>query len=320
MALRSTIKERSAEARIIIDDIRNELSERLLHDIQSRIDAVLADAGILTKLSKFVDEQERAKVLSWVSAIEMDTVHVHHRDKAESDARQSPGAWILSNDEYLQWARADKTNSIWISSGVGTGKTVLTSTVIEARMKDRSEPVAFFYCSGTPGNDATATTAENILKCLLRQFATRSEVAFSSVATKWEESNKRGVKPLTRLEVLSLLNEIIGDELILEATILIDGFDELNTDTLRVLLDSLATLLEFKTGILKVFASSRWVQRIEDIFSKGFLIEDLASQTYGDMMIYIETAVNAQMKGRHSVEAGLVDEIKETLRERASGM
>ena len=317
---KAIIEKRSAAALTIIDDIRNELSESRLNEIQSGIDAILAKANDFSKIVDFVDKQEKENVLSWVSVMDMDTVHITHRDKAEAPDRHNPGGWILGHTEYLKWECADESASLWLSSGVGTGKTILTSTVIDAHRKDSSGPVAYFYCSGAPGSDASAMTAENILKCLLRQFATCSERAFSLVAKKWEESESCGLRALTRLEVLKLLDDIIEDEQILQATLIIDGLDELSPDTLRILLDSLATLLGQGCGILKVFASSRWKQRIEERFGYGSRINDIASETQSDMRLYIESAVNAEARGRHLLENSLVDDIKRALVEKANGM
>ncbi|KAI1624385.1 hypothetical protein EDD37DRAFT_694576 [Exophiala viscosa] len=316
---KAVIEKRTAAALTIIDDIRNELSESRLKEIQSGIDAILAKANDFSKIVDFVGKQERENMLSWISVLDMDTVHVTQRDKAEAPDRHNPGGWILSHNEYLKWDCADETASLWLTSGVGTGKTISTSTVIEEHRKDSSGHLAYFYCSGAPGNDASAMTAENILKCLLRQFATCSERFFSLVAKKWKESESRGLKALTRLEVLKLLGGIIEDEQTLQATLIVDGLDELDADTLRTLLNSLATLLEAKCGILKVFASSRWVQRIEDIFSAGFCINDIAAKTRGDLTLYVESAVNAETREKN-LGNGFIDDIKRTLLERANGM
>ena len=320
LEIRALLDKRTTEAQTFIAEIRNELSESHLNSIQRGIADILSKADDISRIAIFVDEQEREGVLTWISATQMDTVHVTQRDKAEADDRQNPGSWILGNTKYLQWENAEETSSLWLCSGVGTGKTVLTSTVVEDRRRNNSGPMAYFYCSGAPGIEAGGMTAENILKCILRQFAEGSEVAFSLVASKWKELKSHGLRALTRMEVLNLISTIIKDEQTLVATIIVDGLDELTTDALRILLDAIATLKGLNYGILKIFASSRWNQRIEDYFVDAFLISNIASETSDDMEIYIDSAVQAQARGRQNIDFGLVDDIRRTLLKRAEGM
>lgn len=316
VGLKSIIEERRAAARSIVADIRSELSESDLKTIQMRIDEVLAKD--LSKIVKFVDKQEREKVLDWVSGLKIDLVHVTQRNIAEADDRPNAGKWILSHKEYVNWERANMSSSLWLTSGVGTGKTILTSSVVEARAKESSGPMAYFYCSGTPGNNATEITAEEILKSLLRQFATSSKRGLALIRTQWEELRER--RPLTRLEVLDLFAAILEDEQTVEATIIVDGLDELRTENLKKLLDALYNLLKAKNGILKVFASSRWMQRIEDFFRDGCRIHNIVDQTQDDMEVYIDSVLKAETQARREIEKDLIANIRNTLRMRANGM
>ena len=252
------------------------------------------------------------------------STHTTQRDKAQSaldaldEQRRDPGVWIFEHSEYVSWKSATKTSSLWLASGVGTGKTILTSTVIENHLKDFSRPLAYFYCTGASGSAGTEATAEEILKSLLRQFATCSEIGLVLVRSHWEKLHQQ--RTLTRVEVLQLLRDIIESEETLEATIIVDGLDEMSFESLKSLLGSFASLLAAKRGILKVFASSRWVQRIEDVFFKGYRIENIAGHTSSDMTSYIDSTLRVEIMNRRDIGVDLVDEIKHMLLARANGM
>lgn len=321
VTFKATIEEKRAAARNIIYDIRSEFSESELAAIESKIESALILARQISRVTKYVSRKEDEDVLRWVSDVKMGVAHQTQRNYAVAKGREKPGIWILNETAYLNWDAAERSSTLWLSGGVGTGKTILTSTVIEDRNgiygKDALGPIAFFYCSGIPGNGQRSVTAETILGSILRQIAESSDHGLSFVRTKWEAEHK--LRSLTQVEVMSLIRQIIEHEDTLEVTIIVDGLDELDAESLNGLLGSLAEL-QSAAGILKIFAASRWVQRVEDFLGEGFRIRNSPESTRSDLDLYIDTTVDAQLKGRRGLEECLGTDIKTTLKERAKGM
>jgi hypothetical protein len=268
----------------------------------------------------FLDDQERATVLSWLPNGNMHRIHAQIRSRAEVDFSQKyqPGAWLLNHIDFQLWADAQCSCALWLYGDMGTGKTVLTSTVIE-QLEQRYNgssggALAYFYCSAA---ESTRTDPLDILLEILRQLtSTKSGL---NIFRKWQQ-NKRP-SALTRDAVLRLILQMINLNAHRQTTIVIDALDEIDRDGtgLSSITDALHYLLEEAGGLVKVFVSSRPESRIRDLLRSWTKIPVELGSTRSDIETYIELEVNRLLRHKPRVK-DLKPKIEETLKRRAGGM
>lgn len=250
----------------------------------------------------------------------MDRTHAQIRSRAEVDFTQKyqPGTWLLKHINFQLWVDAQCSCGFWLSGDMGTGKTVLTSTVIEhfEQLYSGSSrgALAYFYCSAS---ESTRTDPLNILQEILRQLASTKHGL--DIFRKWQKDKKPS--SLTRDAVLRLILQMININAHRQTTIVIDALDEIDRDGtgLTSITDALQYLLEAADGLVKVFVSSRPESRIRDQlrFWTGIPV-DLRS-TRSDIETYIELEVDRLLRHKTRV-ANLKPKVKQTLKERAGGM
>ncbi|RDA94396.1 hypothetical protein CP533_2262 [Ophiocordyceps camponoti-saundersi (nom. inval.)] len=114
------------------------------------------------------DAARKAEVLDWISTARHDG---KHRQVAACRVPNT-GCWLLERPEFIRW-RDDMSSPtvLWCHGIPGSGKTVLTSVVVDALMASSVQRpgtmVSFFYLDYR--NQTTQTPAA-VLSCLLRQI------------------------------------------------------------------------------------------------------------------------------------------------------
>ena len=176
------------------EDVKKQLLDMMkkIGDVATftaQLDAVQAD---LHNLWKHLDSEKRGKVLNWISDKDSESLQRQIIKKRVTDTctwlLDDPGfqAWSLGVGQRLFWLNGHGTAILWTFYRlrltfqlVGTGKTFLTSTVIE-RITFLSQPEyktdtfvagdeALAYCFCEKG-DQTLNN-ESILRCLVKQLA-----------------------------------------------------------------------------------------------------------------------------------------------------
>ncbi|KAL4745309.1 hypothetical protein BDW72DRAFT_198768 [Aspergillus terricola var. indicus] len=191
----------------------------------------------------------------------MHRIHAQTRSKAEIDFDQKyqPGSWLLKHLDLQLWADAQFSCGLWLHGKMGTGKTILTSTVIEHQAEryagSSNGALTYVYCTGA---DSRCSNPLDILMEILRQLAsTEAELA---VFQEWKEGKQ--LSELTQLAVLQLILKMINLNIGRQTTIVIDTLDEIDRDGLISVTGAQHLLLEKSEGLLKVFVSSRPESRI----------------------------------------------------------
>jgi hypothetical protein len=253
-------------------------------------------------MQEYITLQEDTLVLNWISTVTMDEQQKTQRNAAERDGRdsQKPGDWMLREPKYVTWndSASEESRTLWLSGDVGTGKSTVTSTVIKDCQRDYGKevygPTAYFYCSGIPGNSQKEVTTEEILRCILRQLAQWSEVTIDVARAQWVLLRRRRQ---TQLEIEDLIKQIVGHDETLEATVIIDGLDELTTSCLDDLLTSLEVLMDANCTV-KMFLASRPLREVARDLSKiqGTEVVITPEHTWEDIAIYIHTTITAKRR------------------------
>ncbi|XP_014560345.1 hypothetical protein COCVIDRAFT_34576 [Bipolaris victoriae FI3] len=161
--------------------------------------------------------------------------------------------WIRNDVNYRVWLNGggpggcDSTSErrlLWISGGPGKGKTMLSIFLTEELKKHAAQQentdLIFFFCSAQNEKHSTALA---VLRGLLHQILTKRP-QLSKHALRHFEPPERKQQTLASLEALWIIFvEVITDVEFGTMFCVLDGFDECEESTRKVLLSRLVTLL-----------------------------------------------------------------------------
>lgn len=323
---KSDIEDKIAATRTIIAEIRANLSESTLKMNGDKIQEILSSVSALFSINKYTERKEREDILKWISNLDVEEFHQTQLTRAGKIGPGKAGKWIFLEDAYQKWTDSEISSTLWLQGGPGTGKTILTSTVIEACKgkfgKDVIGPVAYFYCSGDPGTAQKSASAEAVLKNILRQLAESFNEGFKLMSAQWDK--QQGSRfPKGRLqedEVMGRINEIMELAQALETIIIIDGLDELVSRDLDYLLGYLHKLSENTKVCLKVFLASRPLEPVQAYAKDGFTITLDKKKTKRDLDLFIEATVEVRLNWREKEDPDLRKDVLETMKIKAQGV
>ncbi|KAJ7440238.1 ectomycorrhiza-induced ankyrin-domain/NACHT-domain-containing protein [Mycena latifolia] len=215
-----------------------------------------------------IDEDMRTKVEKWlhpanVAASGQDAANQRHGET---------GKWLLERAEFKEWIYAPHS-LLWLHGISGSGKTVLSSTIIEA-LRARKEPVVFFYFDT---NNSGQRTVAQLLCTLVAHLSGQADSPSKILSDLWRSHANGQHLPSNSALISEALIPILM-EFTRPVYIILDALDECSE--CEKLLDSLSRVLD------AVLHGTNLVQRgvslslegcvDEDI--KSYIIEKLASQ------------------------------------------
>ena len=230
------------------------------------------------------------------------------------------GLWLSECREYQDWLQDDKFGVFWLSGILGSGKTVLTTAVIDDLLNQSSQKhvrVAFFLCQH---DNVASLEARTILGCLLRQFLTvesMSEAVENQLLqlSKGDSSDPEALDPLFS-ELLDARKD--------NPVIVIDALDEVPRSERDVLLSILGDTRSFTRSCIKILISSRQDIRreLETTFPNQYRRTMSCPEVVTDITTYIDLSIeDKRLKGDLVVrDPDLVRVIKDALVEGSNGM
>ncbi len=230
------------------------------------------------------------------------------------------GLWLSECREYQDWLHDNKFGFFWLSGILGSGKTVLTTAVIDNLLNQPSQKhicVAFFLCQH---DTAASLEARTVLGCLLRQFLTvesMSEAVENQLLqlSRGSSSNPEALDPLFS-EILDARKDI--------PVIVIDAFDEIPRSERDVLLSALGQTRSFTRSCIKILISSRQDihRELETTFPDQYRRTMSCSEVDTDITTYIDLSIEDKLfKGDLVVgDPDLVHVIKDALINGSNGM
>src|ERR1700759_1246359 len=87
------------------------------------------DRGRL-KLADFLVEDERRRIMNWLSEIDMETVH----DKIFAGKHDGTAEWLLQEQLFGEWVNARQSTLLWCFGGRGLSLTLLSGFESFARL------------------------------------------------------------------------------------------------------------------------------------------------------------------------------------------
>ena len=282
-------------------------------------------AASLDKQSQFIKdsldklrrtEAENTKITRWVSNISVFDDHDYVRTTKLGSDHWDTGMWLLQKQEFKEWKQSHE-GKIWLRGTVGTGKSCLTSIVINDLIETyTNERLAFFYCS----RDKEYTPID-VLRNLVAQLSccTNGESISADIKACYES----GVRQHPSGSVLSLeqcenyLVDLV--DLYGSTTIVIDALDECSPSATKLLLH-LKNVSE-RSRKLKIFLSSRDDVSVSEYVSESVQIRVHSIENSQDIKSFIEGELSKpERRNPQVIEEELADRLQKVLIDRAEGM
>jgi hypothetical protein len=229
--------------------------------------------------------------LDWISEVKYTTDH----ETVQSLRAENTCTRLIGSKQFDEWQAATESSILWLRGDVGTGKSVLSSNVVDYLQKVYATSIedgglAFFYCNRQIEDRKTSTL---ILRTLVRQLCTtyRSEddIRPELRAACIERKKKAG-----HLDAKACEAQILASiDLYPRTVIVLDGLDECSENDRKVLLATISNLVSNSNKAFKIYIASRPTVDIEKAIHKLPHIE-ISSEwnTQRDIKTYVEQAID----------------------------
>jgi hypothetical protein len=250
-------------------------------------------------------------VLDWLSPLNMS----QRQQDALSRRHGTTGSWLLSTTAFQLWVKSEGSHrTLWCPGDPGTGKTVMTSIVVDHLTKTYSSDnvrIAYVYCDY---KDQAMQTASNLIACLARQLIGRPQVVPHRLDRLYKELEPQRRRPNLE-ESIGLLVALCNER---ERTfVLVDALDECEAIHERRLF--LPLLQSLPHGSTRLFVTSRPNNEdIYSIFSAAPRIVIAAPES--DIRRFVTERMEERREFMERLTPRLKDQIITTISARASGM
>ncbi|KAF3798801.1 hypothetical protein GCG54_00008259 [Colletotrichum gloeosporioides] len=195
------------------------------------------------------------EILTWISK----EPYKQHHTLNKSEVLEGTGRWLLEDDVFQSWKSSEASSILWLHGIPGSGKSKLTSIVVEDALQSSSTATVYFYCSRNPAEPGRSSPT-SIVASIARQLAMPqpgADLLDAAVeAYRRFEESAFASQSLTLDQSKELIHKLLDSYRGQTITLIIDALDECHRETRHNLLDLLVSLLETPT-IIKVFVSSR---------------------------------------------------------------
>ncbi|SCV34431.1 uncharacterized protein FFB14_04898 [Fusarium fujikuroi] len=199
---------------------------------EKRIETLLGQLNDKVEDIRQIATDNNRNIISLSSSIRDDAISrwlnpsdpsVDH-NKARQTCHSGTGEWLLKSPQYLTWKSRDNS-FLWLSGNSGTGKTVLSSTVIED-IRNSSLPqlrnctVLYFYITFT---DTQKQSIEAILRSLIHQLYCSRPESRHPITTIYSECGRGSTQPSIE-QLKSTFRDMLSTTA--EVFVSIDALDE----------------------------------------------------------------------------------------------
>ncbi|KFY45951.1 hypothetical protein V495_02719 [Pseudogymnoascus sp. VKM F-4514 (FW-929)] len=255
--------------------------------------------------------KKRDDILNWISKSEHDQKH----QAVRLPRVKGTGGWLLERKEYVRWRdEAASPSILWCHGIQGSGKTVLTSIVIDDLKNSFSSygfPVSFLYFDYRYQDQQTPYS---MLLSMLRQIVAAMPEIPKSVAEAYEKSQISGSHLLIH-ELENMVLETV--EMIPRAYIVIDALDESDESTCRrSFLQFISRLSQIQA--VRLFVTSRECYYDINKFFSTYPQIEIQAHDY-DLRRYMYQEIDRAARD-DEVDKDFASKIVETVLTRAQGM
>ncbi|KAJ4858728.1 ankyrin repeats (many copies) domain-containing protein [Trichoderma breve] len=253
----------SSKFRIGLDAVKWNDWEQLIGDVREKEQSFSAIEQIWRDIrhveeqlanESAVAQQEHREFLSWLSDVDPSSTYNDARVRYENGTNE----WLLKGSEVFKAWETNAKSLIWLHGKAGSGKSVLTSSVINY-LEDQhalkpSTALAYFYFSFS---DIKKQQVNGMLASLIKQICSdRPGVSQLNDIKRLNDYKTKGQRPDTQTLETALLSSTSGCSAVY---IIIDGLDEcpLLGGQREQLLKSLRRILTTASDNFHTFLTSR---------------------------------------------------------------
>ncbi|KAL1957574.1 hypothetical protein VTO42DRAFT_5685 [Malbranchea cinnamomea] len=266
-------------------------------------------------LWKKASEDERDKILSWVSNVPFRD----HHEAAFTGLTPGTGEWLFEKECFKQWQSSDKSMILWLHAIGGAGKTKLVSNFINKALNQPSDcRLVYFYCNR---NENGRRDALSVLHSFVKQLSISADgSAIQEPLVQIYEAKRKSGFSSSRLnfdECQNLLMKLIPTYS--RTTLVLDALDEV-VDDRQWLMDLFDYLVGELKGV-KILISSRRDDDIKWRLEQGQNLGIDAKDNQDDIAKFVkEKLEKGQSRRRRPISPKLQEEIVRTLLEESRGM
>ncbi|GKU08491.1 hypothetical protein FLAG1_11389 [Fusarium langsethiae] len=277
--------------------------------------------GQMEQLWKYLNEDERCKILQWVSDIPYESDHYI----ARKGRVEGTGDWLISHEVYATWHNSDRSTLLWLNGIPGAGKTKLSSRVVDDLLRRLPSAAkdnfgfAYFYCDrNRPDHNEPVA----IMRSIIRQLCTpRDDHSIeSSVERQYLRRKVKGFSSdrLVAEECKQLLIQLVAGYR--GVYIVVDGLDECDRGTRHILMDLLDEVIVKFQNSIKVYIASRTDQDLRKRYNGGAHLEVTANDNQADIEKFVLSKMDQSEFCRNRLSRKLRDKILSTFQEKSQGM
>lgn len=267
-----------------------------------------------------VEEEEYAGMLRWVSTVP----YSRHHERISENRVYGTGEWLTAHPSYLQWKSSSSSGVLLLQGIIGSGKTSLTSKVIDSFLLEKQAKSAlfgYFYC-GNNVSEPERADLSHVLRSLLQQMTFVGDSARSVRETLMIEYQKRkaGVKvdgfempQLSIDDCIKMLLDIMWSN---PAVIVIDAIDEVEEARRHELVYSLNRIAAQASNIVKILLTSRLPNDLTLQIKDPTLITVNRSNSRSDMELFVRHRVDSAVENKRLLGGQVSDSLQVYLRDR----
>ncbi|WKT47235.1 hypothetical protein QSH57_012140 [Fusarium oxysporum f. sp. vasinfectum] len=349
--LKAITQSFQSELRSYVEDIRAKAEE-----VQGDIHLVKAQCDREEQQHQNTERQEatnhRKRMLAWTSksTIEMEALHVQRRRNASEQKRRrlleelssfnfasafnstrnkrhiGTAKWVFDTPEFQKWVGSDGPHVLHVTGKIGSGKTVLSSLVVEklSQIRPPQQFVSFFFIRF---DDPLSLDADTIIRSCVQQLlsAIVTDDLDQRLASELDKHLSEAKLALFSLDQLSRLYSYAA-KAIKSWFIVLDGLDECNTGQQSRLLKFFQAVVS-RAGAsshISILLSSRetCTNAIKRSFPGSQRLVTGLQNTSADIGAYVDDIIIEKLSTGELVvsDPSLIDEILKTIASKEQGM
>ncbi|KAL6822770.1 hypothetical protein J3E69DRAFT_367448 [Trichoderma sp. SZMC 28015] len=314
----------SLQAQVCEDSRSEKADEKMDERMEGLLTTLNALSSPLTRIDKGVNsllvevEKNRLETLmDFISSEKFGTGH----SNIQNLRIEGTGDWLINHEGFHDWqVIASSSTLLCLKGTIGTGKTYLTSRVIDhvkqtLETSSHDEGFAFFYCKRSV---TLLLDPLIVLRSFVRQLSYKAyhyDRIQTSVIRKCELAKQEG-RELSYKDCKELI--LISLNLYPKTTLILDALDESDTSTYN-LAEIFIELMKKATKPVKVFISSRPDREYFKVFEDKHMITVNSDNQQGDIERFLHKTLYSKtfFTGRN---AEIQEMIKDKFRSRNGGM
>jgi Cdc6-like AAA superfamily ATPase len=255
--------------------------------------------------------QECQAIIDWLTPVN----YALQQSNLIARRQEGTGEWVLKSDEFQQWlARRNKT--LFCPGIPGAGKTIISSIVVDHLHKafgnDPAIGIAYVYCNFQQQHEQKSS---DLIVSLLKRLVQGRPSIPDAVKDLYSHHKPKETRPSPD-EILSALHSVAA--LYSKTFIVIDALDEcqVSHEGRGKFLQEIFNLQAKISGV-NVFATSRFIQEIENKFAGSMRLEIYAKDA--DVQRYLDSKLQ-NFQSFVLKNPSLQTEVKSKIAKAADGM